>query len=81
MLATNVGGPAELVREGRDGYLLPPREPAAWAQAIRRIAECPQHARELGRAGRERVTEAFGVDDHVQAVHGIYERALARASR
>src|SRR5205085_2569430 len=31
VLATDVGGPRELVREGQDGRLLPPRAPQAWA--------------------------------------------------
>jgi glycosyltransferase involved in cell wall biosynthesis len=39
VLATNVGGPPELVRDGREGYLLPPDEPAAWAEAVRRVMD------------------------------------------
>jgi glycosyltransferase involved in cell wall biosynthesis len=78
VLATSVGGPAELVREGRDGYLLSPHEPAAWADAVRRIVEGPEQGRALGRAGRERVAEAFGAADHVAATLAVYARATAR---
>ncbi len=77
VLATNVGGPRELVRDGRDGYLLPPHEPAAWAQAARRIIENPELGRELGRAGRQRIAQEFGVERHVEAVLAVYRRALA----
>ena len=77
VLATNVGGPPELVRDGREGYLLPPGEPAAWEHAVRRVIGSPEHGRELGRAGRQRVAQAFDVDSHVEAVLAIYRRARA----
>ena len=79
VLATNVGGPPELVRDGREGYLLPPGDPMAWAQAVRRVIESPESGRELGRAGRVRITQAFDIEDHVEAVLAVYTRATARA--
>ncbi len=79
VLATNVGGPPEIVEDGREGYLLDPREPAAWARAIRRIAESPDRGVEMGLAGRRRVEQAFTVEHHVAAMLDVYERALARA--
>jgi glycosyltransferase involved in cell wall biosynthesis len=78
VLATNVGGPTEIVTDGREGYLLAPAQPLAWAQAVRRIAERPDYGRELGAAGRRRVEQAFTTERHVAAVMAVYERALAR---
>jgi L-malate glycosyltransferase len=77
VLATEVGGPKEIVEHGREGYLLPPREPGAWAAAIAGLAADPERARAMGRAGRARVEQAFGVRDHVAAMLAVYERALA----
>ena len=77
VLATSVGGPAEIITDGREGYLLAPGAPAPWAEAIRRIAEDPEHARELGRAGRERVRQAFSLEHHTQAMMDVYRRATA----
>lgn len=77
VLATNRGGPPELVRDGREGYVLPPSDPVAWAEGVRRIIAGPEQGRELGRAGRLRVAEGFAVEDHVEAVLRVYERALA----
>jgi glycosyltransferase involved in cell wall biosynthesis len=78
VLATDVGGPPELVRDGSEGYLLPPAEPLAWARAVRRIVEDPEHARQLGRAGRVRLAEGgFDTHSHVQATLDVYRRALA----
>jgi glycosyltransferase involved in cell wall biosynthesis len=76
VLATNVGGPTEIIEDGREGYLLAPGQPAAWAQAVRRIAERPDHGRELGAAGRRRVEQAFTTERHAAAVMALYERVL-----
>jgi D-inositol-3-phosphate glycosyltransferase len=65
------------VSDGREGYLLPPREPAAWAAAVRRIIESPDHGAAMGRAGRERVGEAFTAERHAAAIVDVYERAGA----
>jgi L-malate glycosyltransferase len=78
VLATNVGGPPEILEDGREGYLLAPGQPAVWAQAIRRIAESPDHGLEMGRAGRRRVEQAFTLEHHLAAVLTAYERALPR---
>jgi len=78
VLATNVGGPPEIITDGREGYLLPPGEAGAWAQAARRIGEHPGRAREMGRAGRLRVRQAFAIGDHVAAMLDVYGRAVAR---
>jgi L-malate glycosyltransferase len=76
--ATNIGGPPEIIEDGREGYLLAPRDPAAWARAIARIAESPALASEMGNAGRLRVEQSFTVEGNVAAMLGVYERALAR---
>src|ERR1700760_2450680 len=76
VLATSVGGPPELVREGVEGYLVPPREPAAWAERVRRVIDGPAQGRALGQAGRVRVAEAFDAKDHAAAMLAVYERAL-----
>jgi len=78
VLATRVGGPPEIIEDGREGFLLPPHEPAAWARAIRRIAESPDRGLEMGLAGRRRVEQAFTSDLHAHAMLDVYERAIAR---
>ncbi len=75
VLATKVGGPPEIVHDGREGFLLAPREPAAWAAAVRRIVEHHELAAAMGRAGRERVREAFTAERHAAAMLDVYERA------
>ena len=79
VLATNVGGPPELIRDGREGYLLPPNEPAAWAAAALDLLASADRRLEMGRAGRERISEAFTVHHQAESMLDVYERAIARA--
>jgi L-malate glycosyltransferase len=77
VVATSVGGPPEIVEDGREGYLLAPRDAAAWARAIERIAESPERAAAMGQAGRLRVKQSFTVERSVTSTLAVYERALA----
>jgi len=79
VIATTVGGPSEIVQDGREGYLVPPGEPDAWAQALGRLAEHAELRAALGRAGRQRVEREFTVQRHVAATLALYERAIALA--
>jgi glycosyltransferase involved in cell wall biosynthesis len=79
VIATSVGGPAEILEDGREGYLVAPREPRAWAAAVRALAEHPDRAAEMGRAGRLRVQQGFTVADHLAQMLDVYARAIASA--
>jgi glycosyltransferase involved in cell wall biosynthesis len=79
VVATNIGGPPEIIEDGQHGYLVAPREAGAWAQAIRRLAEEPRRGWEMGRAGRRRVQEAFSVEYHVASMLDVYKRAMVSA--
>jgi len=81
VLATNVGGPAEILRDGREGLLLAPRQAADWAQAVAALAADQGRRAQMGRAGRERVALRFTLAAHAAAVLEVYQRALARAAR
>lgn len=61
-IGTAAGGVAELIRDGQDGILVPPRDPPAMTDAILRLAGDPDLARRLGQAGRERIVSGFGAE-------------------
>lgn len=52
IVATDVGGNAEIVEHERNGLLVPPRNPAALASAIVAVLEQPERGRTMGAAGR-----------------------------
>ena len=58
-LGTDAGGVPELIRDGVDGVLVPPREPEALAWAILRIARDPALAQGLSDAGHARIAAGF----------------------
>ena len=59
-IGTAAGGVAELITDGADGVLVPPKSPPAMAAAIMRLVGDPALARRLGSAGRQRVVAGFG---------------------
>jgi L-malate glycosyltransferase len=81
VIATDVGGPTEIVHDGREGLLVAPERPSAWAAAIATLARDPKLRAHMGRAGRQRVQEAFTPAHHAAAIGEAYEHALADKRR
>jgi glycosyltransferase involved in cell wall biosynthesis len=80
VVATAVGGPREIVEEGREGYLAAPRRPQAWADAIRRVLNSPDRGAEMGRAGRMRVEREFTFSRQARTLLDVYSRATGRGA-
>ncbi len=55
IVATDVGSVAEVIRDGRNGLLVPPRDPRALADALERLDRGPALARTLASAGLEEI--------------------------
>lgn len=71
VVASNVGGPAEIVRSGLDGALLPPRAPEAWRHALEPIVDDRELRKRMGRNARLRAAD-FNVDVHVAQMLELY---------
>jgi len=52
VVATGVGGVAEIVADGRSGYVTPPGDAAALAERVQRLLLDPAQAASMGAAGR-----------------------------
>jgi len=77
VVASAVGGYLDLVVDGRTGVLVPPRDVPALRAALERLLRDPELRRELGAAGRARVSELCGWDRVTAATIAAYEEALA----
>jgi glycosyltransferase involved in cell wall biosynthesis len=78
VIATPVTGIPELVEDGRTGLIVPERDPAALAVAIRRLIEETETARRLTEAGRERVECDFDLRVNVGELRMLFEASAAR---
>jgi glycosyltransferase involved in cell wall biosynthesis len=76
VVATAVGGTPELVIDGESGLLVPPRDPAALAEAILALLNDPGLAQRLGENGRYRATTQFTIQQMVQQTESLYEQLL-----
>jgi L-malate glycosyltransferase len=71
VVATSVGGPAEVITEHHDGMLVPPRLPEAWAATIRSLINSPELRSRLADNGRLRAQD-FAVESHVEELASAY---------
>lgn len=81
VIATRVGGLAEMVAEGETGILLEPGQPDQLAAAIGRLIAMPDRGRALGRAGRERVLQDYREDTMVERVEDMLHTLVRRSGR
>jgi colanic acid/amylovoran biosynthesis glycosyltransferase len=68
VLSTPVSAIPEIVVDGETGLLLPPDDPAALAAALERLLRDPGLRARLGRAGRARVVERFGMERGIDRI-------------
>ncbi|MGD0443660.1 MAG: glycosyltransferase family 4 protein [Edaphobacter sp.] len=76
VVATGVGGNAEAVKEGVNGFIVPSEDVEALSSAILRLLSDPLKAQEMGAAGRELVKERFTIDAMMNQITHIYASLL-----
>ena len=59
IVTTDVPGCRAVVQDGENGFLVPPQDPTALAQALARLIEAPDLRTRMGFAGRKRVEQSF----------------------
>ncbi len=72
LVVTNTGGSPEIVRDGVEGFLVDPYDPALLARRLDCLLDSPGLREEMGRRGRERVARDFGVDRMVAGTEQVY---------
>lgn len=76
-VACRAGGAMEAVANGETGLLVPPRDPAALAEAILTLLDNPPLREKLGAAGRERTADLFSWKRYAETLESVYERLVA----
>ena len=80
VVATRVGGVAELVVDGETGLIVEPEDPAALAEALDSLAADPARRRELGRRGRARVLDEFTPERMAHRTVALYRDLCASST-
>jgi glycosyltransferase involved in cell wall biosynthesis len=77
VVASDLGGPRELVVDGETGLLVLPSDPKVLAEAIIRILSNKQLAQHMGEAGYRRARQLFDAKVNTQQTMAVYEELLA----
>jgi glycosyltransferase involved in cell wall biosynthesis len=73
VIASNIGGVPELIENGEEGWLVPPKDVDAWAEALRVLVRTPLEVRrEMGLKGMQRIREHHGWAEHLKKLEGEY---------
>jgi glycosyltransferase involved in cell wall biosynthesis len=81
VLATAVDGTVELVEDGRSGLLVPPADPRALAEGIRRLLDRPERARSMAGAAGERIRSHFTFAAMIDGLEEYFRELLEERGR
>jgi glycosyltransferase involved in cell wall biosynthesis len=80
VVGTAVDGITELIKDGVNGWLVPPGDAAALATALGRILDDPPGSERMGIEARRTAIEGFSLERMAQAYEEILGRACLRPS-
>ena len=80
VVATELGGVPELVRDAETGYLVPPNDPGRMADAIGALIDSPERRATVGRAAYAEATARFDVQAFADAFTGHLEAVASGAT-
>jgi glycosyltransferase involved in cell wall biosynthesis len=80
-ITTDVPGCREAVRDGENGWLVPPRDGAALARAIHEAVANPVELQRRGAAGRLRAEREFSQTLVLEAFLALYGSLLERSAK
>jgi len=82
VVATNIRGCREAVVHGETGFIVPPKDAKALADAVAFLLENPEKAKDMGRAGRERAVKLYDqrlvAGRFVAAFDRLFKRSVPR---
>ena len=73
IVCTDAGGPAEYVRDGETGFVVPVADPKAMAERIATLLDDSALRSRFGRAGRELAEARFSYDRMIDETMQVYQ--------
>jgi glycosyltransferase involved in cell wall biosynthesis len=77
VVAADVGGNPELVRNGETGFLFPAGNEQKFAQALETLVSQPELRKEFGKRARERAKAEFTISQVRDCYQDLYQSVLA----
>lgn len=77
-VATNVGGIPEFVSNHKNGLLVPPKDPAAMAEAIEYMLNNPEEIKKMGSNAMEQYQQNHSYDTFIDRTISVYKMQLSR---
>lgn len=77
VVATAVGGVPQLVMDGETGYLVPPRQPQALADAMAALLRDKECGRKMGLAGRKIIEERYLISAITEQTLALFEQCFS----
>jgi glycosyltransferase involved in cell wall biosynthesis len=74
VVATDLGGPGEIIEDGATGILIRPNDREGMASAVIELLRDPDRAFKMGQAGANRVRERFGAEGMARQFEVMYQR-------
>ncbi len=81
VVGTNLGGTSEQVEDNVTGFLVPPQDPSALADSLRKLLDDKSLRREMGARGRQRYLDRFTWELFYQTVLEEYSAIIAPGVR
>ena len=76
IIASNVDGVSEILEDGKDALLVPPRDPHTLAMAIVKLIRNKKEARHLATNALRKISKRFDVKDMVRQTERVYRTIL-----
>jgi glycosyltransferase involved in cell wall biosynthesis len=71
VIGPNYGAPAELIQDGKFGFLVDPEDPDAVAEAILSLLNAPQESRNMGESASRWVREEYSFNSLCRRLRGL----------
>jgi len=78
VVASRIPGVVELVIEGETGFLVPSKDPEAFAEKILTLIDDQELRKKMGEQGKKRILENFTMNKYIKGVEAVFEEVLEK---
>lgn len=78
VVSTTIGGISELIKDGKEGLLVPEKNESALARVIIRLIDDSSLRQEMGKNGKEKILKEFNIKTQVDKLLEIWAKILDR---